>query len=300
MRVLMVLVAAALLAAACGPDGQPGRASGAALQVVAGQNFWGSIATQLGGSKANVQSVVTDPNADPHEYESNTNDARAVATANLVILNGAGYDDWGQKLLDASPNQGRRVLVVADLLGKKPGDNPHFWYSPDYVIRVADRITAEYRSLDAADASYFDQQRSAFTAALQPYMQRLAEIKSKFAGVPVGSTESIFVYMARYLGLNLISPPEFMQAVAEGNDPPANAVAEFQNQVASKAIKVLVYNVQTATAVTTNLKLQATQQSIPIVGVSETLQPESATFQEWQDSQLVALENALNSDALVT
>jgi len=299
MRVLMVLVAAALLAAACGPDGQPGRASGAALQVVAGQNFWGSIATQLGGSKANVQSVVTDPNADPHEYESNTNDARAVATANLVILNGAGYDDWGQKLLDASPNEGRRVLVVADLLGKKPGDNPHFWYSPDYVIRVADRITAEYRSLDAADASYFDQQRSAFTAALQPYMQRLAEIKSKFAGVPVGSTESIFVYMARYLGLNLISPPEFMQAVAEGNDPPANAVAEFQNQVASKAIKVLVYNVQTATAVTTNLKLQATQQSIPIVGVSETLQPESATFQEWQDSQLVALENALNSDALV-
>ena len=277
-----------------------GSASGlGVVRVVAGENFWGDIATQLGGSRASVQSVVTDPNADPHEYESNTNDARAFATANLVILNGAGYDDWGQKLLQASPSQGRKVLNVADLLGKKSGDNPHFWYDPDFVIKVADRITAEYRSISAADSSYFDQQRSAFATALQPYMHRLAEIKQKFTGVPVGATETIFVYLAKYLGLNLISPGEFMQAVAEGNDPPAATVVTFQDQIAHKAIKVLVYNVQTATAVTTNLRIAATQQSIPVVGVSETLQPASASFQEWQDSQLIALENALNSEALV-
>ena len=261
--------------------------------MVAGEGFWGDIATQLGGTHAHVQSVVTDPNADPHEYESSTNDARAVAAANLVILNGAGYDNWGQKLLQASPNQGRKVLVVADLLGKKSGDNPHFWYDPDYVIKVADEITAEYRSLDSGDASYFDQRRAAFTTALEPYMNRLAEIKQKFAGVPVGATETIFVYLANYLGLKLISPPEFMQAVSEGNDPPAAAVVTFHDQIARKAIKVLVYNVQTATAVTTNLRIEATRQSIPVVGVSETLQPAGASFQEWQDSQLVALENAL-------
>ena len=119
------------------------------------------------------------------------------------------------------------------------------------------------------------------------------------SGVPVGATESIFVYLATYLGLNLISPPEFMQAVAEGNDPPANTVATFQNQITQKSIKVLVYNVQTSTAVTNNLKVLATQSAIPVVGVSETLQPETATFQEWQDSQLIALENALNAEALV-
>ena len=299
LRILVVVTAAMMAAVACVGGGSTNGSSGSVLQVVAGQNFWGSIASQLGGSKANVQSVVTDPNADPHEYESNTNDARAFATANLVILNGAGYDDWGQKLLAANPNQSRKELVVADLLGKKSGDNPHFWYNPTYVIQVADKITAEYKSLDSGDSAYFDQQRSAFTAAMQPYMQRLNEIKQKFAGVPVGATESIFVYMASYLGLNLISPPEFMQAVAEGNDPPADAVVAFQNQIAQKAIKVLVYNVQTATAVTTNVRIQATQQAIPVVGVSETLQPETATFQEWQDSELIALENALNSDALV-
>jgi zinc/manganese transport system substrate-binding protein len=299
MRILVVAMAAMIAAVACGGGGSTNGSGGSVLQVVAGQNFWGSIASQLGGTKADVQSVVTDPNADPHEYESNTNDARAVATANLVILNGAGYDNWGQKLLDASPNQNRHVLKVADLLGKKPGDNPHFWYNPAYVIQVADKITAEYKSLDSGDAAYFDQQRSALTTAMLPYTQRLSEIKQKFAGVSVGATESIFVYMASYLGLNLISPPEFMQAVAEGNDPPAATVVTFQNQISHKAINVLVYNVQTATAVTTNLKIQATQQAIPVVGVSETLQPVTATFQEWQDSELIALENALNSDALV-
>jgi zinc/manganese transport system substrate-binding protein len=268
------------------------------LNVAAGENFWGSVAVQLGGSKVNILSVVTDPNADPHEYASNTNDARAFAEADLVILDGAGYDDWGQKLLDANSNSHRQVLNVAQLLGKKAGDNPHFWYDPAYVIKVADAITARYKSIDTGDASYFDSQRTAFTAALQPYLTRIGEIKQKFAGVKVGSTESIFVYMASALGLNLISPAEFMQAVSEGNDPPAASVVDFQNQIIGRQLKILVYNVQTATAVTTNVRHMAQAANIPVVGVSETLQPETVTFQDWQLAQLIALQNALNADSL--
>jgi zinc/manganese transport system substrate-binding protein len=276
--------------AACG--GGP-TASAGSLNVVAGENFWGSIAAQLGGSKVNVLSVVTDPNADPHEYESNTDDARAFAQADLVILNGAGYDDWGKKLLDANSSRHRQVLNVADLLRKKAGDNPHFWYDPGYVVKVADAITARYQAIDSSDASFFDQQRTAFTSALGPYSARIAEIKEKFNGVKVGSTESIFVYMAAALGLDLVSPPEFMQAVSEGNEPPASTVVEFQNQIAAKEIKVLVYNVQTATAVTTNVKQLAQAGNIPVVGISETLQPETVNFQDWQLAQLISLENAL-------
>ena len=138
------------------------------INVVAGENFWGSIAAQLGGSKVSVHSVVTDPNADPHEYESSTTDARAFADADLVILNGAGYDDWGQKLLDANSSTHRTVLNIAQLLGRKPGDNPHFWYSPAYVIAVADKITSEYKGIDSGDSPFFDQRRSAFTAAIKP------------------------------------------------------------------------------------------------------------------------------------
>jgi zinc/manganese transport system substrate-binding protein len=281
---------------ACGNGTSAGRIG--PINVVAGQNFWGSIAAQLGGDKARVQSVVSDPNADPHEYASNTNDARAFAEADLAILNGAGYDDWSLKLLDANPSSHRDVLIVAALLGKHAGDNPHFWYDPADVTKVADSITSQYKGIDPGEGSYFDQQRSNFTSALKPYTDRIAEIKAKFAGLPVGSTESIFVYMATALGLNLISPPEFMKAVAEGNDPPAQSVADFQNQITGKQIKVLVYNVQTATAVTTNIKHMAAAVDIPVVGVSETLQPETATFQDWQLAQLIALENALNSDAL--
>ena len=291
-RIATVLVAL-LVAAACG-SGSPS-SPGSSISVVAGENFWGSIAAQLGGSRVTVHSVVTDPNADPHEYESNTTDARAFADAALVVLNGAGYDDWGQKLLDANPNSHRTVLNIAQLLGKKPGDNPHFWYQPDYVIAITDKITAEYKVINPTDAPYFDQRHAAFKTALQPYMDRIAQIKSKFAGVPIGSTESIFVYMASALGLNLISPPEFMNAIAEATDPPAAAVATFHDQVNSRSIKVLVYNVQASTSVTTNLKQIAQQKGIPLVGVSETLQPAGASFQDWQESQLSTLESALTS-----
>jgi zinc/manganese transport system substrate-binding protein len=291
MRWWIAVALVALACVACGsatPAGQSG-----AIRVVAGENFWGSLAVQLGGSKASVQSVVTDPNADPHEYETSTVDARAFADADLVILNGAGYDEWGRKLLDANPSSHRQVIDVAQLIGKKAGENPHFWYDPGYVVKVADSITAMYRSIDAADGGYFDAQRAAFDTALKPYDERIAEIKSKYSGVPIGSTESIFEYMAAALGLKLISPPQFMDAVAEGNDPPASAVIAFNNQVIGKQIRVLIYNVQTVTAVTTNVKQLAAQNGIPVVGVSETLQPTSASFQEWQLAQLITLQNAL-------
>ena len=292
MRWAVWLCVALVVVAACG--GQSPAAS-TTIGVVAGENFWGSLAGELGGTKVSVQSVVTDPNADPHEYESSSADARAFADAKLVILNGAGYDTWGQKLLDANPSTGREVLTVADVLGKKEGDNPHFWYSPTYVKQIADRITSELKSIDPADASYFDQQRSALATALQPVDSEIAAIKQKYSGAPIGSTESIFVYTADALGLNLTTPPEFMQAVSEGNDPPASAVAQFQDQISHNQIKVLVYNTQTTTAVTTNIKSLATSHHIPSVGVSETIQPVNLDFQDWQLKQLQALESALRA-----
>jgi zinc/manganese transport system substrate-binding protein len=294
-RRLLVGALAVVMLAACGAASGSG---GRSLQVVAGQNFWGSIAGQLGGRHVSVTSVVTNPNADPHDYETSTVDARAFATADYVILNGAGYDDWGSKLLAGNPNDARKVFVVADLLKKKAGDNPHFWYNPDWVERVADRITEDYKSIDPADASYFDEQRAALRQSMQPYHQRIKSIRSAFQGTPVGATESIFVYLAQALDLNLTSPPAFMQAVAEGNDPPASTVAEFQNQIRGKQIKVLVFNVQTASNLTDGLKKLAADNGIPVVGVSETLQPADATFQDWQLAQLLTLQNALNASAL--
>ena len=299
-----LLAAAAVVVASCASTSArsnttpPGPAPAKTLNIVAAENFWGSIVTQLAGKAGKVTSIVTNPNADPHNYESSSDDARAMADADYVVLNGAGYDVWADKLISGNPNAKRKVFTIAPLLGKKDGDNPHFWYSPDYVTKVADQVTADLKDVDTADSAYFDAQRAAFDTALAPYRARLNAIKSQFAGTPVASTESIFVYLANYLGLNVLSPADFMQAVAEGNDPPAPSVAAFQDLLSKKQVKVLVYNEQTSTDVTTNLKKIATDQGIPVIGVTETIQPPDATFQEWFGSELIDLQNGLNADAL--
>ena len=295
-RVIKALLIGTLLSTVLAACGAPpaGAGAGQTLQVVAGENFWGSIAAQLGGSHVSVTSIVTNPNTDPHSYESSATDARAFATADYVILNGAGYDDWGQKLLAANPSSSRKVITVADLLNKKAGDNPHFWYNPAWVDQVADKITSDYRALDPADAGYFTQQREALTTTLKPYHDAIAHIRATSSGVAVGSTESIFVYMAQALGVSLISPPEFMQAISEGTDPPAQTVAQFQDQISHRQIKVLVYNTQTSTPITDNLKQLATQNGIPVVGISETVEPATASFQDWQTKQVNSLQAALS------
>ena len=283
----VTLVAGCAGSPAGGGDGQ------ASIRVVAAESFWGSIAAQLGGSRARVDSIITDPNADPHDYESTAADARAVASADAVIINGAGYDPWADKLAKASPDPSRAVLRVGDLVGKKVGDDPHLWYNPTFVRQAADRITADYERIDAAHREYYRQRRAAFERALKPYHDVIAAIRAAYTGTPVGATETIFGYMAEALGLVVVSPPAFMQAVAQGNDPPAASVAEFQQQLGSRSIKVLVFNAQTATAVTTNLRKQADGASIPTVAITETLQPRTTTFQAWQTAQLRAVQLAL-------
>jgi zinc/manganese transport system substrate-binding protein len=264
------------------------------IQVVVAENFWGSLASQVGGDRVKVTSIITNPNTDPHDYEPKPTDARIVANARYVILNGAGYDSWGQKLLAANPVNGRQVLNVGELVGKKEGDNPHLWYSPEYVIRVIDKITADLKKLDPVDATYFDHQRQQFiTVGLKDYNDTINNIKQKYKGIPVGATESIFVYMAKPLELNLTTPPKFMTAISEGQTPTAADKAAFDKQIQQKQIKVLVFNSQNSTPDTNVLKQKAQTAHIPTVPITETLTPATASFQDWQVGQLKALQQAL-------
>ena len=298
----LIAVAGALVlasnATACSTPGSTIPAAGAPLVVVAAENTWGSIAAQLGGVHVVVTSIVSDPNADPHEYESNPADARLMASASYVIVNGAGYDNWANHLLAAQPNAGRKVLTVASLVGKREGDNPHFWYDPSYVYKVIAQITADYRNLQPAQSSYFDSRSAAFAEQLAPYRERLAYVQQHFAGTPVASTESIFQYLAAYVHLDVVTPVAFMQAVSEGNDPPASSLVTFTDQIRSKSFRVLVFNVQTVTPLTTQLKQEAASRNIPVVGVSETIQPANASFEQWMVGQLDSLITALNTGNL--
>lgn len=277
----------------------PASAAGAprTLSIVAAEDFWGSIVSQLAGRVGRVTSLVSDPNADPHDYEAGTADARALATADYVVVNGAGYDAWADKLVRGNPSSGRKVLDVARLLGAGPGANPHFWYDPDYVTRVADRVTADLEAADPSDAAYLGDRRAAFGRAVAPEQAQLDALRSRFAGTAAASTETMFVYLGDYLGLRIVSPAEFMKAVADGDDPPAPSVVAFDRALSSREAKVLVFNRQTSTAVTTNLRTLAARHGIPVVGLTETIEPAGATFEGWFTAELVALGRALDAGA---
>jgi zinc/manganese transport system substrate-binding protein len=264
------------------------------INVVAAENFWGSLAEQLGGSHAKVTSIIDNPDADPHDYEPTAADGRAIAGAKLTIANGFGYDGWASKLAAANPSSGRVDLTVGDLVGAKDGDNPHRWYNPDNVRTVIDAITAGYKKIDPADTAYFDSQRqTVLNTNLKPYFDTIAAIKSAYSGTPVGASESIFAMISPALGLDLLTPSAFLTAISQGTDPSARDKATIDSQIKNKQIKVYVYNSQNATPDIRAQVDEAKAAGIPVTTITETLTPAGASFQVWQTIQLDALKQAL-------
>jgi zinc/manganese transport system substrate-binding protein len=262
------------------------------VAVLAVENFYGNLVQQLGGQCVNVTVILSDPDADPHAFQPTAGDIRAFQTASLVMLNGLGYDDFADKALGTLSKQ-PAVVRAGDVFNLQVGANPHVWYSAGYVDQLRAAITGKLKQVAPDASSYFDTQAAALDESFGTYRQLIGQINGQYANAPVGATESIFVDMSYSTGLKLLSPPEFMQAIAEGNDPSAQDIATFQNQLKGKQVKVLVYNVQTVTPITEQLKQMARDANIPIVGVSETMPVGAQTFQGWQAGQLRLLANAL-------
>ena len=267
---------------------------GSVVRVVAAENFWGSIAAQLGGDRVQVTSVITSPAADPHAYEPTAADARAMAGAQLAIVNGIGYDPWAPKLIAANPVGGRVVLTVGDLVGIKPGGNPHRWYSPGDVQKVISEIVRDYTKLDPKGAGYFKQQKASFeTRGLAPYKRLLGTIMRRYRGVPVGASESIFAPLAQALGLDLRTPPSFLKAISEGTEPTASDKTTIDRQIGNRQIEVWVFNSQNSTPDVQRITDAARKKRIPVTTITETPMPGAASFEDWQSRQLAALAAAL-------
>jgi zinc/manganese transport system substrate-binding protein len=289
--VVVSAIAVALLAG-CNATGTSGPGSGK-LRVVAAENFWGSIASQLGGEKVQVTSIIADPATDPHSYQPNSGDARTIATAGMVLVNGIGYDEWARQLLSADEGS-PTVLDVGKLLGLPEGANPHQWYSPANVHRVIAQITNDYKHLRPADSGYFDRRRTRFeTVGLAPYERLLARIRSRYSGVPIGYSESIFQPLGQALALELVTPYSFAKAIAEGTDVTAQDKQTVDEQAETHEIKVWVFNSQNVTPDVKRVNELARAAHIPIATVTETLTPPTASFQQWQTTQLEGLAKAL-------
>jgi zinc/manganese transport system substrate-binding protein len=290
----MVAMLSQVALSGCGTAASSPTGSSKAIEVVAAENVWGSIAAQLGGDRVHVVNLIDSPDADPHDYEATVSDARAVALADLVLVNGVGYDAWASQLAAASPNRARVDLNVGDVAGVANGANPHRWYNPGDVQKVVESLAADYKALDPAASSYFDHRKTAFeTTATARYHAVLADIRAKYAGTPVGASESIFSMLAPATGLDLVTPPDFLKAISEGNEPTAADKGTVDTQITRREIKVYVYNAQNATPDVQAQLAAAKTHGIPVTAITETMTPATASWEQWQTAQLVALRSAL-------
>jgi zinc/manganese transport system substrate-binding protein len=261
------------------------------IKIVAAENFYGDIAGQIGGDEVAVTSILTNPDQDPHEFEASPSTARAFADAAVVIVNGAGYDVWAEKLLSTSASASRVVIVVATLLHKKPGDNPHIWYDPAAMPALAEALSGAFVKLDPAHRADYLGRLTTFRKSIEQLDARIAELRAKYSGTPATATEPVFGYMAAALGLDMRNS-RFQLAVMNDTEPDAAAIAAFERDLRSRTVKVLLYNSQTSQTLTRRMQQIATQAGVPVVGVTETA-PRGKDYQEWMLSQLDALARAL-------
>jgi zinc/manganese transport system substrate-binding protein len=263
------------------------------VKIVAAENFYGDIAQQIGGDNISVTSILSNPDQDPHEFEASASTARAIADARLVVYSGADYDPWAVKLLSASKSPSRAVIEVAKLVHKKAGDNPHVWYEPGTMPAFAKALAATLSKIDPAHQSDYAMHLAVFEQSMKPVTEKIAALRAAHAGKPVTATEPVFGYMADALGLKMRNE-RFQIAVMNDTEPSATAIAAFEKDLRTRAVKVLLYNSQTSEALTERMRKLAENSGVPVVGVTET-EPHEQNYQSWMLSQLDALDRALGN-----
>ncbi|WP_427896107.1 metal ABC transporter solute-binding protein, Zn/Mn family [Kribbella sp. GL6] len=294
-RRLLVLpalaVAVALGTSACSSGDEAAVDSSAGkLKVVASTDVWGDLAGQVGGGKVEVTSIITSPDADPHEFEANTRNQAALAGAAVVIENGGGYDDFMDRMLKTAKNPSATVLNAVTISGRT--GNEHVWYDFPAVAKVVDRIEQAYAKAAPADAATFEQNATALKQKLDGLVQQEATLKTKYAGQPVAITEPVPLYLLEAVGLQNKTPAEFSEAIEEGSDVPAKVLAATLQLYSKHEVKLLAYNEQTSGPETEKLLAAAKQNNIPVVPVTETL-PSGKDYIGWMTANLDAVGAAL-------
>jgi zinc/manganese transport system substrate-binding protein len=288
VRAIKPIAAAIGMIASAAFGAAPG---GADIGVVAAENFYGDVARQIGGSRIAVLSILSNPDQDPHLFETTSAVVRKVADARIVIVNGANYDPWMQKLISAAPRPGRTVITVTGIVGKKTGDNPHLWYDPPTIPAVAKALATTLGKIDPEHKPEYETRLQAFLTSFSPLEQKILEMRTKYAGTPITATEPVFAYMANAIGLT-VRNERFQVAVMNDTEPAARDLAAFENDLKRRNVKVLVYNKQVRSNLASRLIDIARGANVPVVGITET-EPADTGFVDWMLGELDELESAL-------
>ncbi|MGB3356151.1 MAG: zinc ABC transporter substrate-binding protein [Mycobacterium sp.] len=318
------LLAASLALSACGSSDEPAAftqtTTGAGdecpatpVDVVVSVDQWGDIVSQVGGACANVTTVLAGSSVDPHDYEPAPSDAALFDGAKLVVINGGHYDEWAAKLAGTSAPDAP-IIDAVELSGAHEGEaghddaaeaghdhagegNPHVWYNPSTVNSVAEAVTAELGEL-APDASiYFEERHTAFENVMKPYDDAIATIRAGAAGKTFAATESVFDDMAAALGLQNRTPEGYQLASANEAEPTPADLDAFLRLLGERGVDVLIYNTQTEGSIPEQIRAAAEDAGVPVVEVTETVPPNTESFQTWQVAQLDSLGQALGVGA---
>ena len=265
------------------------------VKVVAAENFYGDLASQIGGANVAVTSILSNPDDDPHLFEASPDTAKALTDAKIVIVNGVDYDPWMEKLLSAHKAPGRKEILVSALVGHKAGDNPHLWYDPAYMKAAAKALVADLVAVDPAHKADYEQGQAKFLDSLKPLDDKIATMRKSYAGEPVTASEPVFGYQAGLIGLK-VHNEKYALAIMNNAEPTPSEVAAFESDLKGKKVKAMLYNAQASEPAVGKLVQLAKDNSIPVVGVSET-EPPNSTYQDWMMGQLNALDKALSGGA---
>ena len=263
------------------------------VKIVAAENFYGDVASQIGGGNVAVTSILSNPDEDPHLFEASAETAKALSDAKIVIVNGVDYDPWMEKLLKAHRASSRKEIVVGALLGRKAGDNPHLWYDPASMKAAAKALLFDLVAVDPTHKADYEAGETKFLESLKPLDDRIATMRRSYAGQPITASEPVFGYQAALLGLR-VHNEKFALAVMNNAEPTASEVAGFENDLKGHKVKVMLYNAQASEPAVQRLVQMAKDNNIPVVGVSET-EPPDTTYQAWMLGQLETLDKALGS-----
>jgi zinc/manganese transport system substrate-binding protein len=296
-------LAAVLLSSACSSssNGAAGGGSAAALSAtkitaIGAENEYADVIAQVGGKYVQASSIMNNPNTDPHTFEASPAVAREISTAKLIVQNGVGYDDWATTIENAAPGAGREVINVQQLLGLPDSTpNPHLWYQPATMPKVASAIAADLGQIDPAHAAYYKANAASFIASLSAWTSAIAAFRSAHPHTPVATTEPVADYMLQAAGADNLTPWTFQADIMNGTDPSPQDTATENSLFTQHKVKVFLYNQQVTDALTESFIKLADQNGIPVVGVYETMPTPGFDYQSWMEAEVSALSKAVTS-----
>lgn len=263
------------------------------IHVIAAENMYGDIAQHLGGKYVLVDSILNNPDQDPHLFELTPAIGKKIADADLIIVNGLGYDSWMNRLLTKYHFNHQDIISVQSLLNRKEGDNPHLWYDIGAIEALSGRLEQLYTQLEPQEKIFFQKQLTTFQVELKKLQVRIDTIRQQYPHIKVAATEPVFGLMANKLGFVMLEEP-YQWTVMNGGEPTPKQVAQFIQDLKTHQIQILFYNDQVVTPATQQLKKIAVQAGIPVAGVSETM-PAHMTYQQWMNQVLDNVETAIKS-----